>query len=345
MRLNAKELIANARVTAPTLPPAAAKLMSDMADRLDVQYVALRESREQVQQLAAESDLHIHGAAHELNASWMLHKTMLGAQAALLCISQGDIRSARDWLEGTTDEAFIEMPYDMTPVGLQAWFDSNMTSNDGRNGFLTQEEALELLRQRTPATSAFLATLHAEGVELFAAHCQKRHGEMLQTKPNEAIINEAITATRRAGEFALHYAAQIRSQSAPSPEAEQPAASPAIVPLPVERDQYGYWTHPAYDEFCNGREHIPSDEFNAWMDANGLAWTVDYRDEEDIDPAVDGYDISKWQPEAPAGKGWFVGSIHDTEDGAVCIWLRNKSETSPEATAIARQFEQVKGGA
>ncbi|EHL4600861.1 hypothetical protein MPC93_005083 [Salmonella enterica] len=24
------------------------------------------------------------------------------------------------------------------------------------------------------------------------------------------------------------------------------------------------------------------------------------------------------------GEGWFVGSIHDTEDGAVCIWLRNK---------------------
>ncbi|MGM8734492.1 hypothetical protein ACS6LA_22420, partial [Enterobacter hormaechei subsp. xiangfangensis] len=25
----------------------------------------------------------------------------------------------------------------------------------------------------------------------------------------------------------------------------------------------------------------------------------------------------------PAGDGWFVGSIHETEDGAVCIWLRN----------------------
>lgn len=143
----------------------------------------------------------------------------------------------------------------------------------------------------------------------------------------------------------LAYITHLRSQSALSAEDTQPPVSPAIVPLPVERDQYGYWTHPAYDEFCNGREHIPSDEFNAWMDAKGLAWTVDYRDEEDIDPAVDGYDISKWQPEAPAGKGWFVGSIHDTEDGAVCIWLRNKSETSPEAAAIARQFEQVKGGA
>ncbi|MEJ8326066.1 hypothetical protein WKI40_23335 [Kosakonia sacchari] len=55
MRLNAKELIADARVTAPNLPPAAAKLMSEMADRLDVQFVALCESRDQVKQLAAES--------------------------------------------------------------------------------------------------------------------------------------------------------------------------------------------------------------------------------------------------------------------------------------------------
>ncbi|EHS1468042.1 hypothetical protein KVU04_000898, partial [Salmonella enterica subsp. enterica serovar Typhimurium] len=38
---------------------------------------------------------------------------------------------------------------------------------------------------------------------------------------------------------------------------------------------------------------------------------------------VDGYDISAWQPEAPEGERWFVGSIHDTEDGEVCIWLRN----------------------
>lgn len=121
------------------------------------------------------------------------------------------------------------------------------------------------------------------------------------------------------------------------------ARSAKVTPVQVERDQYGYWTHPVYNDFCDGREHIPTDEFNAWMDANGLEWTVDYREEEEIDPAVDGYDISKWQPEAPAGDGWFVGSIHDTEDGAVCIWLRNKSEPSPETAAIARQSEQVKG--
>jgi hypothetical protein len=92
--------------------------------------------------------------------------------------------------------------------------------------------------------------------------------------------------------------------------------------LPVERDKYGYWTHPVYENFCDGRENIAADEFNEWLKQQGLRCFIQYRDEEEIDPNVDGYDISSWQPEAPAGEGWFVASIHDTEDGAVCIWLR-----------------------
>ncbi len=34
--------------------------------------------------------------------------------------------------------------------------------------------------------------------------------------------------------------------------------------------------------------------------------------------------LPHWEPERPEGEGWFVGSIHDTEDGPVCIWLREK---------------------
>ncbi|WP_041930983.1 hypothetical protein [Pantoea ananatis] len=96
-------------------------------------------------------------------------------------------------------------------------------------------------------------------------------------------------------------------------------------PVHVERDKYGYWSHPDYLVFCDGREYIPTEEFNQWMKAKGLEWKVDYRDEEEIEPEVDGYDLSTWNPEAPPGDGWFVGSIHDTDDGAVCIWLRAKA--------------------
>ncbi|MEN4606021.1 hypothetical protein [Pantoea agglomerans] len=96
----------------------------------------------------------------------------------------------------------------------------------------------------------------------------------------------------------------------------------SIKPLEVQRDQYGYWSHPDYLAFCDGREFISTAEFNQWMSEHGLQWKVEYRDEDMIDPTVDGCDISAWQPESPEGEGWFVGSIHDTEDGAVCIWLR-----------------------
>lgn len=98
-----------------------------------------------------------------------------------------------------------------------------------------------------------------------------------------------------------------------------------LTALPVERDQYGYWSHPDYLAFCDGREYIPTDEFDQWMEAKGLEWKVNYRDEEETDYDADGYDLSTWNPEAPAGDGWFVGSIHDTDDGAVCIWLRAKA--------------------
>ncbi|MDY8913930.1 hypothetical protein UZS93_14015 [Escherichia coli] len=94
-----------------------------------------------------------------------------------------------------------------------------------------------------------------------------------------------------------------------------------IIELPVERDECGYWTHPVYAEFCDDREYITTDEFNVWLNAIGIEWGITYCDEDYIFDN-DG-DISAWQPEPPNGDGWFVGSIHDTEDGAVCIWLRN----------------------
>nr|WP_228300601.1 hypothetical protein [Klebsiella pneumoniae] len=127
-------------------------------------------------QLAAENTYLLNGAARELNTSWMFHKTMLGAQAALACLSLGRESAARDWLEGTTDEAGAEIPDDITVAGLQAWFDSQMVSNDGKSGFLTRAEAEEAIKKAYPATDAFLAEIKADGVALvksaFEEHIQ-----------------------------------------------------------------------------------------------------------------------------------------------------------------------------
>nr|DAH83412.1 MAG TPA: hypothetical protein [Caudoviricetes sp.] len=35
--------------------------------------------------------------------------------------------------------------------------------------------------------------------------------------------------------------------------------------MPVERDEYGCWTHPEHEKFCAGREYISTEEFDAWM--------------------------------------------------------------------------------
>lgn len=288
MRLNAKELIAEARVTAPTLPPAAAKLITAMADRLDLQFVVLCESRNEAKQLAGENAL--------MKSAIKTH-----SESVHFCVGCGK---------------------------------DDPCSNDDVCYAL----------EETPATDALLASLRAEARKQGAVFAANRMlaawdaGFIDDTPENAADIARAILMSTEfmdeapdgdfdrsfADEVLEAIAAQLRSRSVSSAGVDQPPVSPAIKPLPVERNQYGYWTHPVYEEFCDGREYISNEEFNVWMKANGLEWKVDYRDEEDIDPEVDGYDLSTWQPEAPAGEGWFVGSIHDTDDGAVCLWLRYK---------------------
>ncbi|MGV3793567.1 hypothetical protein [Citrobacter portucalensis] len=77
-----------------------------------------------------------------------------------------------------------------------------------------QKMIRSLVVLQIPAYNAFLAEVRAQGVEMFAAHCQKRHGEMMKSEPNEAASNQAITATRRAGEFAMYFADQLRKGAA-----------------------------------------------------------------------------------------------------------------------------------
>ncbi|MCU6668699.1 hypothetical protein M8013_08055 [Enterobacteriaceae bacterium H4N4] len=133
----------------------------------------VRSSTTTIDKLAAENAYLLNGAARELSTSWMLHKTMLGAQAALVCVAQGDIRATRDWLEGTTDEAGAEIPDEITVPEVQAWFDSQMISNDGKSGFLTRQQAEDSIRAECPATDAFLADVRAQGVEVAIAHIEQ----------------------------------------------------------------------------------------------------------------------------------------------------------------------------
>lgn len=163
-RMTREQLIDAARKAATLLPAAYGWMVNELATRLDVTSVALCEAMEQRKSLALENNYLLDLAASELSTSWLHARAMLGMQAAELCISQGDIKAAHEWLQGTTDEAVAEMPENMNPAGLQAWFDSYMVSNDGKNGFLTREEATEKLRMRIPSTTSILDEVRASAI-------------------------------------------------------------------------------------------------------------------------------------------------------------------------------------
>ncbi|WP_245248524.1 hypothetical protein [Yokenella regensburgei] len=149
--------------------------------------------------LAAENAYLLSGAARELNTSWMFHKTMLGAQAALVCLSHGYQAAAREWLEGTTDEAGAEIPDDISVGELHEWFESNMVSNDGKSGFLTRGEAEVKIRAECPATDAFLAEVRAQGVEMTI---------------KEVLNVDTIAATGVIKNLLQSFAAQLRQEAA-----------------------------------------------------------------------------------------------------------------------------------
>lgn len=134
----------------------------ESAGELSIKEQKYLELAKAYQQMAAENTYLLNGAARELNTSWMFHKTMLGAQAALVCLAHGYQAAAREWLEGTTDEAGAEIPDDISVGELHEWFDSQMISNDGKSGFLTRAEAEEAIRKACPATDRIVAGIKAD---------------------------------------------------------------------------------------------------------------------------------------------------------------------------------------
>jgi hypothetical protein len=104
-----------------------------------------------------------------------------------------------------------------------------------------------------------------------------------------------------------------------------PEEAVLIQPMPVERDEIGLWTHPAWPK-DGDEDAIPK----SWFADQGLeAFLVEL--ESDGPEEIVGQwfeqglcDCTAWTPSMPPGTGWFVFSIHDTEDGPICVWVRHK---------------------
>lgn len=115
-----------------------------------------------------------------------------------------------------------------------------------------------------------------------------------------------------------------------------------ITAAPVERDNCGFWTHPDYFEPANGNEFGVEGEFAAWKALNrvtgAIGWMENEENAEELQAEYDSVNcsVSMWNPTPPDGDGWFMASIHETEDGPVCYWLR-PIECDPEALAAHRE--------
>ncbi|MGU9813160.1 hypothetical protein [Pseudomonas sp. LF052] len=106
-----------------------------------------------------------------------------------------------------------------------------------------------------------------------------------------------------------------------------PEETVLIEPIEVVRNHCGNWTHPDLPAWGEGERF---DTIEAWFDARQIEWRW-VALEDDISPeeyqkwaAKGHYDAEGREPTKPEGAGWFVLSIHDTDDGPVCWWARRE---------------------
>lgn len=101
-----------------------------------------------------------------------------------------------------------------------------------------------------------------------------------------------------------------------------------IQPAPVNRDDYGNWYHPSLPDFAGTDEAGPdSPKWEDWLAEQGLETSMFCLENEDDHPAFarvfdeSNPDFSDWEPQ-PAGAGWFLLAIGDTEDGPCATFVR-----------------------
>jgi hypothetical protein len=114
----------------------------------------------------------------------------------------------------------------------------------------------------------------------------------------------------------------------------------AIGPLPVDRDENGWWSHPAIPNFD---EDV--DSYLAWVKAVGLEMKYKALESDPDHPLYNAWfeegecNASSWEPEEPTGDGWFTFSIHDSEDGPIWAWARRVDRAAVRASTSGERQE------
>jgi len=96
-----------------------------------------------------------------------------------------------------------------------------------------------------------------------------------------------------------------------------------VHPLPVVRDHYGQWYHPAVPDFDELPEEEIQNSYNDWLERQGLQEHRQYSDTE----------LKWWTPQPPAGSGWFLLAltIDHEEPKSVAVWVRRGADAQDAA--------------
>lgn len=99
-----------------------------------------------------------------------------------------------------------------------------------------------------------------------------------------------------------------------------------IGPVPVERDEIGYWTHPASALQPDWDESTPPAEIKDWFMSHALEQrVVNLEDQNDnlFERCLENFEtLKEWEPTPPDGDGWFLFSIFDGEEGVYAEFVR-----------------------
>ncbi|MFL4411959.1 HNH endonuclease [Citrobacter portucalensis] len=122
--------------------------------------VQLANAESKCRELAAENSYLLPKAASELSNAWVLHKYLIGIQAAIMHLDSGRKQAAQEWLHGTIAGPGFEFPNEVE-VGddIDAWAIHQMRDS------ISHPRALEIIKAETPATDTFLAEVTQEAVE------------------------------------------------------------------------------------------------------------------------------------------------------------------------------------
>lgn len=104
--------------------------------------------------LVAENAYLLPKAASELSNSWVLHKYLIGIQAAIMYLDSGNKTAAQEWLYGTISGPGFEFPDEVEDI--DAWANHQMRDSIGH------ERALEIIKAEIPATGAFLSKVRKQ---------------------------------------------------------------------------------------------------------------------------------------------------------------------------------------